>query len=137
MSGEFDGTLDEAEARWAKPWLFVGGDMSQRTIVFDRDLMTPPQVTGCRIAEAGYGWVIEDDANFSEWAFVVQFTCRQDGRTSWTVVLTDVDGVSRVKQALSRTVDAASAIASAVTDLCTFEAHWVQPIRTAVAEVRP
>jgi len=83
----------------------------------------------CTISDCGYGWLIEPDHH--EWALVTQMTGRQDGQMSWAVVLTDVDGVARVRHGLSPTADAAAMIGLAITDLSQ-EAHWVIPIQVEV-----
>jgi hypothetical protein len=62
--------------------------------------------------QCGYGWVIEPDGTpgGGEWAIVVQCTARQDGRTSWAVLLTEVDNNARHMGGLSPTSKAAADI---------------------------
>ncbi len=63
-------------------------------IDWDPDVTDEPGIRhpGLRVQGTDYGWVLSDADGLSEFQITVQFSCRQDGRTAWAVVLTMIDG---------------------------------------------
>lgn len=88
-----------------------------------------------RVQPAGYGLVIEDPQN-GEWAAVLQWTSRQDGRTAWLLCLTQCDDIVRVKSGVTRWAQMPAEIAAALHDITT-EARWHVPFQTGVHYVNP
>lgn len=131
MTDEFDGTLDMNDARAVKPHLFeprvltldLPNDCSEDYLV-----VLPPR--DMKVTAAGYGCVLEDKAAYSEYALVLQYTGRQDGRISWCVVLTECDGNALSESGLAREREAMDEVAAAIRRLT---AHWtVQPLQVVV-----
>jgi hypothetical protein len=65
------------------------------------------------VTPAGYGWVIEEKLA-PEWSVVVQFSCRQDGKTHWAVVATEIDGDVAVDRGIDPTPAVDAAIEAAI-----------------------
>ena len=111
------------------------------TIEIDNDLRDLRVEGEGELTEFNYGWTIES----AEWQLDIRFTSRQDFRTSWAVIFTDVDGLVKMKSGLSPTLSAVGTpregnlelpasleIRSAIQELTS---HWITPIRVIWVEV--
>ena len=74
-----------------------------------------------------YGWTLTDRTG--EWAITCRWTSRQDGKASWMVCMTDVDGEVRVKQGMDLWPIAATNMRQAAKD---FTSDWIIPITSLV-----
>lgn len=94
----------------------------ERIVVSFTDDLCRCKASGCEVTEIEYGWQLHE-ASYSEWVVTVQFTGRQDGRTSWLVSLTDCDGLVRVATGLNRSDGMPAVLVGAMQRLAT-EAGW-------------
>lgn len=109
----------------------AAGDAQARSVRFSGD-MDSLRITASkpmRVREAGYGWAVDEGA-YSEWALVLQFTARQDGKTSWLVALTMVDGAVETRDGLSPSARAFGEMEAAINSLT---ADWIQPLNAPAA----
>ncbi len=105
------------------------------SVGYGRDFAVEVTSPTLRVTPAGYGFVIEDPSN-GEWAAVLQWTSRQDGRTAWHLTLTQCDDIVRTKAGLTRFAHVPTHIAAALHDITT-EAGWVTPFQTGVHYADP
>ena len=77
-----------------------------------------------KVTVRDYGLTVQDETR--EWALDVLCTTRQDGRTSWLVALTSVDGTVETRNGLTPTHQAHTHINKAIAALT---AHWLPQYR--------
>jgi hypothetical protein len=97
--------------------------VTPRRISFDRvslDLTEAP--AGYRVEASDYGYDLTSESQIT-----VRMTTRSDSRTSWVVLLSEPDGLIRVRSGLSDTTVAAARIEVAIYEL-TVDAGWTDPI---------
>lgn len=90
-------------------------------ITLDKDLEHFQAEGVNEVTQQAYGWSISE----LEWELDLRITSRQDGRTSWGVILTEVDGEVKVKTGLCDYEKAATEMLVAATELTL---HWIHPI---------
>lgn len=100
-----------------------------RTIEIGDDLR--PKVEGpdrMTANPAGYGFVVTDDSG--EWALVVQFTSRQDGKTAYGMLLTQVDDSVKFRSGQCKTEHLGNVIHRLLYHITS---HWLDPINAGVS----
>ena len=89
------------------------------------------EADGLEVIETPYGWSVFEKP-FSEWRLDVRLTSRQDGKASWGVIYTDVDGAVHVRQGLHTYGTAAKHIVAAIRESVE---HWIEPLSAVVVSM--
>jgi len=107
--------------------------MSKLLVVFDEAVHPGLEASytdgsySVKVIPTLYGWTIQP--SYAEWELTIQYTTRQDGKTFWAVVLTEVD--SRVQIQSGEAVSGDPALESMCKAIVAITDHWITPITAA------
>jgi len=107
--------------------------MSKLSVLFDMEVspgVSAVFLTGTdtvKVVPLLFGWSFQP--SYGEWELIIQYTTRQDGKTFWAVVLTEVD--SRVQIQSGEAVSGDPALESMCKAIVAITDHWITPITAA------
>lgn len=107
----------------------MAGEKKSADVTLNEALDRIETANGWAATNLSYGWQVEE-AKHPEATFTMQYTTRQDGKTSWLVTLAEPDDAVKFVSGMSRTGEAHRAMAEALRQL-TISSRWIEPLVVA------